>query len=157
MGVWNTCVMTELQIRFLSVKFQDPYNFAVKLDDKHQLLLPCNTLYCARSVWGLQNFLQHARKTTYLICTFKKSPLSWYLDFFPFIIFLATIYRGFELHCRGPGKNSSWLFPNFATCCYANHAMFMQNTCHEHDCFRKFMPVKNECLCFWSHKDGLCA
>ena len=58
-------------------------------------------------------FLTHACKTTYLICTFKKYPfLETWIFFF---IFLATRYKGFELHCREPGKNSSWLFPNFTT------------------------------------------
>ena len=32
-------------------------------------------------------------------------------------------------------KNSSWLLPNCATRCYTNHAMFMQNSCHEHELF----------------------
>ena len=56
-----------------------------------------------------------------------------------------------------PGKISSWLFPNFATRCYANHAMFMQNSCHEHEFFCLFMPMNSDFSCFWSLNNGLCA
>ena len=50
--------------------------------------------------------------------------------------YLFFLKKGFhKLVVTSVTQNSSWLFPHFADCSYANCALFRQNSCHKHDTF----------------------